>query len=274
MALAPDDRAAQLQIERTVAERVPCEAYGALAAGADILIAEALLARDAELNVVLPVDPERFRAASVVAVSPAWGARFDACLARAASVHVVAPEAAIDAATSALAAQVAKGLAIGRAKDLETAAIGLRAVAPQGGDPEIGKAWDAWCATGSPTTTLELARSVGFAGFPPGEATDVRVVLASAAPSPGVARFARMTEALAAARDEPDKQLGLGIQADGPTRDSVAADAAGGGGAPGLWASADALALARLAAPTLDAELVGAVGHARGTSDLYRIYLP
>jgi hypothetical protein len=54
----------------------------------------------------------------------------------------------------------------------------------------------------------------------------------------------------------------------------MAAAAALAGGVPGLWASVDALALARLAEPELDAELAGAVGHALGTSDLYRIYLP
>lgn len=274
MALAPGDRAARERIEQAVAEIAPCEAYGALAAGTDILVAEALLARDAELNLVLPVEVERFRAASVTAVSPDWGPRFDACLERAASVHVAPPGTAMDAVASGLAAQIAKGLAIGRASDLETTATGLRAVAPEGGEPEIAKAWHAWSATGNPTATIELERSVDFAGFAPGDATTVQIVLAAASSPPGIARFGRMSDALTAARGQSEKPLGLDVQAGEPAQDDVAAAAAAAAGAPGLWASADALALARLAEPTLDAELAGSVGHARGTSDLYRIYLP
>lgn len=273
MALAPDDRAAQARIAQAVADIAPCEAYGALAAGADILVAEALLASDAELNVVLPVDTERFRAASVTAVSEDWGPRFDACLARAASVHVVTSGGAFDAATSGLAARVAKGLAIGRAKDLESKAVGLRAVAPNGGEPEIGRAWEAWSATENHTTIVELERSTEFVGFPPGASTGIHIALATAAPGPDITRFDGMAEALAAARVRPEAQLGLDIHAGATGQEGMAAAAAAAGGAPGLWASAEALALARLAEPALDAELAGAVGHARGTSDLYRIYL-
>ena len=274
MALAPDDGAAQARIARAVAEIAPCEAYGALAAGTDILVAEALLERGTELNLILPVEAGAFRAASVTSVSRDWGPRFDACLARAASVHIAARGAAIDAVTSGLAAQIAKGLAIGRAKDLETAAVGLRAIAPHGGEPEIGKAWEAWAATGNAATTVEIERSLDFAGFPPGGATTVQVLLAAATPAPGVERFDNMSRAMAAARYRPEAQFGLDVQAAEPASDAMAAAAALAGGVPGLWASVDALALARLAEPELDAELAGAVGHALGTSDLYRIYLP
>jgi class 3 adenylate cyclase len=64
--------------------------FGALAAGADILFAEALLARGAELNVVLPFAPEDFLKTSVGAhTSGDWPARFDTCLAGASQVSVV-----------------------------------------------------------------------------------------------------------------------------------------------------------------------------------------
>ncbi|WP_146910028.1 tetratricopeptide repeat-containing protein [Arenimonas daejeonensis] len=60
--------------------------YGALACGADILFAEALLARGAELHVVLPFELEEFIAVSVAPAGPDWVARFHACLERATSL--------------------------------------------------------------------------------------------------------------------------------------------------------------------------------------------
>lgn len=45
-------------------------AWGALAAGADIVIAEHLLASDAELHVVLPCPVEQFEAQSVAPAGP------------------------------------------------------------------------------------------------------------------------------------------------------------------------------------------------------------
>jgi class 3 adenylate cyclase len=61
-------------------------AYGSLASGADILFAEALLARGAELHVVLPFAREEFIEISVAPAGALWHERFDACLRRATSV--------------------------------------------------------------------------------------------------------------------------------------------------------------------------------------------
>lgn len=60
--------------------------YGALACGADILFAEALLARSAELHVVLPFAREEFIKASVAPGGAGWPERFESCLQRASSV--------------------------------------------------------------------------------------------------------------------------------------------------------------------------------------------
>jgi class 3 adenylate cyclase len=62
--------------------------YGSAACGADILFAEALLARGGELHLVLPVPRDEMRRGSVEIVPGDWGARFDAVLARAARVYV------------------------------------------------------------------------------------------------------------------------------------------------------------------------------------------
>ncbi len=63
--------------------------YGALAAGADIIFAEALIARGADLNVVLPFDVDSFREVSVRQTGgEEWVPRFDRCLAGATSVTI------------------------------------------------------------------------------------------------------------------------------------------------------------------------------------------
>jgi hypothetical protein len=59
---------------------------GALAAGADILLAERLLARGGELHVVLPFAQDAFVEHSVAPAGTGWIARFERCLAAAASV--------------------------------------------------------------------------------------------------------------------------------------------------------------------------------------------
>jgi len=54
-------------------------AFGPLACGADIVIAEAVLKRGAQLNVVLPFAERDFIKASVLCGGPGWLARFEAC---------------------------------------------------------------------------------------------------------------------------------------------------------------------------------------------------
>ncbi len=62
---------------------------GSLAAGSDILIAEALLARGGELDVVLPFQLDEFIEISVRPSGEGWVERFNACLSGADDVHFV-----------------------------------------------------------------------------------------------------------------------------------------------------------------------------------------
>jgi class 3 adenylate cyclase/tetratricopeptide (TPR) repeat protein len=62
-------------------------AYGSLAAGADIMFAEALLARDVALNIVLPFVTADFVEQSVRPAGEEWVTRFEACLAAARTVR-------------------------------------------------------------------------------------------------------------------------------------------------------------------------------------------
>jgi len=101
--------------------------FGALAAGAEIIAAEALLARGAELHVVLPADAASFAALRVDPHGSDWRARFDAALDAAESVQLVRPlGAAPDARLRALAGQIAYGAALLNAERLMGEAFQLR----------------------------------------------------------------------------------------------------------------------------------------------------
>ena len=67
-------------------------AYGSAAAGADLLLAEAVLARGAELNLVLPCAVGAFRKQLVAPAGAAWTGRFDAVVAAATSLISVADD--------------------------------------------------------------------------------------------------------------------------------------------------------------------------------------
>ena len=100
--------------------------YGALAAGSDILMAEALIEEGAELHVVLPADIESFTAKSVRPFGAQWRARFDACMDAASSVLVLTglPEWP-DPRANRYAGRVAMGRAIMRGQMLSADAAQL-----------------------------------------------------------------------------------------------------------------------------------------------------
>ncbi len=123
--VAGDDLRAAEQAREAVDNANAGFGYGALAAGADILIAEALVARGSELHVVLPAISSAFRVRSVAPFGDAWLPRFDRLLEQAASVTIVGGGETLSDAAITLAAQVAKGAAIVNARRLEGFATGL-----------------------------------------------------------------------------------------------------------------------------------------------------
>lgn len=74
------------QIAAILDEQEVLIAYGALACGADILIAEAIVARGGELHIVLPFAEEDFLKTSVCVGGAEWAARYDRVRQAAASV--------------------------------------------------------------------------------------------------------------------------------------------------------------------------------------------
>lgn len=162
-ALAADDRTVRQEIDTLLERERIGFGYGALAAGADIVVAEALVARGAELHLVLPAPPEVFREASVATAGDDWAARFDRLLAEAASVKILppAPTPAEPLAVQ-LAAEVAMGEAAMKAQQLMTEAVQLvvlESAAAGGAEPgSSGWARTAWAASGRRQRIVAAAR--------------------------------------------------------------------------------------------------------------------
>lgn len=126
-------------------------AYGALAAGADIIIAECLLKHGIELHAVQPCPDDLFRAVSIKPFGAGWQARFDSCMAAAKTVRTVSKDHTVcDDLTTAFASETAMGLAVLRANELATAAEQLLIWDGKSTIGTTGTARDAklWQATG------------------------------------------------------------------------------------------------------------------------------
>ncbi len=152
---AESDAAAKIA-EALAAERVGF-GYGSLACGADILFAEALIARRAELHVVLPFADEEFVATSVATAGPGWVERFRTCIGAAASVSHATEGAHLgDDLLYRYAAEYAMGLALLRARYLDAE---IRQIAVWDGGPAAGDAGTAidvatWKGKGLPLTVI------------------------------------------------------------------------------------------------------------------------
>jgi len=126
---------------------------GSLACGADILVAEALLNANAELNVVLPFAAAEFREHSVARGGDSWAERFDHCLERAASVSYATEDQYLgDRVLFGYSGRLAIGLALLRAQHLDAPVTQLAVSDGAGGSEEAGAAADiaAWQLLGLP----------------------------------------------------------------------------------------------------------------------------
>lgn len=159
-------------LDRWLAGRRIGFAWGALAAGADIVIAERLLAAGCAVHVVLPCPSDRFEAQSVVPAGAEWTARFHAVMARAASVRCAASMAASvhDPLATAFAGELAIGAAMLSAARLGSAALQLIVLDEGGGGPNTARQADLWPGAGDSRHTLAIPRDAAVeALFPPEE---------------------------------------------------------------------------------------------------------
>lgn len=198
-----DDPALRARIDGLLeAERIGF-AFGALAGGADLIVAEAALARDAELHLVLPASPGVFRAESAAPLGGDWPDRFDAVLARAASVMVVEPSlAATTLLHVRLAAEIAMGRAAMKAAALASEAMQLLVADPGEDGRETERIGRGWRAAGRRQLRLEQPRRAGGAAPPlPGapEGGILAALLAVSLEGEGPALLARADGALAGA---------------------------------------------------------------------------
>ncbi len=124
-------------------------AYGALAAGSDILIAELLLAHGADVHVVLPFDESDFLAQSVAPAGPDWLARYRAVRERAASLTLASDlRFGEQAEPFAYGSRLTMGLARLGARHLRAEAVQLAIVEERGARTLSGADIEAWRAAG------------------------------------------------------------------------------------------------------------------------------
>jgi hypothetical protein len=151
-------------------------AYGALAAGADILWAEALLEHGAELHVVLPVSLEEFVRASVAPAGPAWVERFHRCLDAATTIEYATDDArGSDDVLFRYGSELAMGLALLRARFLDAQARQLAVWDHGGAHGAAGTAIDiaTWRRGGRLTVAIDPAgRSAEVEGDPPAPSSE------------------------------------------------------------------------------------------------------
>jgi hypothetical protein len=136
--------------------------FGALAAGTDILVAEALLEHGAELHAILPGGVESFASLSVDPYGHDWRRRFDVVLERAASLRIVRPLTNPDKTMIVLSDEIAMGAALMSARRLESTAVQLLVLAEGASE----RARDAWADGGRRQHVLFAPREEVAAKLP------------------------------------------------------------------------------------------------------------
>ncbi|HEY0522338.1 MAG TPA: adenylate/guanylate cyclase domain-containing protein [Stellaceae bacterium] len=140
--------------------------YGSLAAGSDILFAEALLRRGASLHIVLPFSEAEFIDVSVRPAGADWVERYHACRARATTVRLATEDRYLgDDRLFGYCSQMAMGLALLRARHLATEA---QQIAVWDGQPARGAAGTAadfavWQRTGKQQHIIPCGESPAHA---------------------------------------------------------------------------------------------------------------
>lgn len=134
-------------------------AYGALAAGVDILFAEILLELGVDLHVVLPVPVEDFKRLSVTPMGAYWEPRFEAALARAKSVRVILQDPGdFDNLDLKMGSLIAMGLARLTAQHLRTDPMQMSVMDKQSSDVALaGTRYDikVWHEAGGTTENID-----------------------------------------------------------------------------------------------------------------------
>lgn len=154
-------------------------AWGALAAGADVVIAERLLDRGIVLHLVLPCPPKQFETQSVSPAGTDWVARYRRVLDRAASIRQAADSATSvhDPLATLHAGELAIGGALSNAATLASAACQLIVTDADGGGTNTARQARLWQATWGRQHRLTIARDTAVeAMFPPEQPDPARIL--------------------------------------------------------------------------------------------------
>ena len=169
----------EVQVTARVAEELerssPGFGYGALASGADIICAEQLLKRGADLHVVLPFAREEFIRTSVEDSGEQWVRRFEACFAAATSVTYATDDAYMgEDILFIYGTELAMGMALQRAAWLDADAAqlavwdGLQTEHRAGTSVDVAR----WAATGHQTVVVRPPNTRVPEPSPPAETGD------------------------------------------------------------------------------------------------------
>jgi len=146
------------EIDAVLADQSVGFAFGALACGADLLFAEAALARGIALNVVLPFEEEAFLAQSVRPGGGDWEARYRACVARASGVTIASEMGFFgDPAQFGYGSRMAMGLARLRAQHLGGESVQIAVADGSAGEGPAGTMADiaSWTSQGGRSLTID-----------------------------------------------------------------------------------------------------------------------
>jgi hypothetical protein len=144
------------QVRAAIVEEKIGVAYGALAAGSDILIAEQLIAAGTEVHVVLPFAEADFLEQSVAPGGDEWLRRYAFCRSHAASVTVASNMSYVgEMGQFAYGSKVTMGMARLRARHLNGEAIQLAIVEETGKSTLSGSDILAWQARGGRSVVVK-----------------------------------------------------------------------------------------------------------------------
>ncbi len=174
---AEETRTLEARLDQAFEDHALGPAFGAIAAGADIFVAEAVLRHRRSLHIVLPVPVEVFMDSSVLPFGKDWRRRADRVLADAADVLELSSDRRIlSPANLNFASDVAMGLARMRADVLATRPVQLLLCEPgccDGEQAAFGTVRDAatWRASGLEQEKIDLRRNAHSASLssPPAE---------------------------------------------------------------------------------------------------------
>lgn len=158
------EEAIRAEIRAFLASGPVAAAFGSLACGSDILIAEEMIAHGVPLFAYLATPPEVFFESSVRIGGPAWKARFEACLRAATEVHVVSePFHAEEPLAHALTSRIGMGMAARHAaqnlgEPCQLAILGGADVA--GREAGTNADIERWRAAGRPSAVIHAPQAL------------------------------------------------------------------------------------------------------------------